>query len=69
MCDTKTKIEIIECDMARKSEIFANLKPGTQHEVIDRPEDVRIHKDDLPGVWVIGVAMPVLVLDGEYKEI
>lgn len=63
------RIRIEDCEMARKSEIFANLKPDTEHDVIDKPADVRDHKDDLPGVWVMGVATPVLVLEHEYKEI
>lgn len=66
---SKQRIEILDCEMARKSEVFANLRPETQHDVIDQPESVHNRNDDLPGVWVMGVATPVKVLNGEYKEI
>lgn len=67
--DTTTRIEIIDCEMARKSEIFANLKPGTKHDVLEQPDLVHPSVDTLPGVWVMGVATHVKVLEGEYKDI
>lgn len=64
------KIEIIECPMSWKSGIFSNLTPGSQHEIVEKPEDVRDpveHRDYQPGVWVMGIATPVKVLENEYK--
>lgn len=68
MSDPK-RIEIVDCEMARKSEVFANCVPGTQHDILETPEDINVNNDGLVGVWVMGVTTPVKILEGEYVEI
>ena len=43
---------------------FANLIPGTVHDVVATPKD---DSGRLAGVWVMGVGEPVKVLVGEYE--
>lgn len=54
------KIRIIRCDAV--GDHFANLKPKSVHEVVDPPEG-----ED--GIWVMGVGIPVKVLDYEFEAI
>lgn len=56
------KIKITFCNAQGGQ--FANLTPGSEHEVIDPPKG---HKNDNRGVWVMGVGEPVKVLKREYE--
>lgn len=56
----KKKIKIIRCN-AFGSE-FLNLTPGSVHDIIPPPLGENAER----GVWVQGVAKPVLVLFGEF---
>lgn len=42
---------------------FANLTPGSEHNVIDPPAG---YKNDGSGLWVMGVGEPVCVLANEF---
>jgi hypothetical protein len=44
-------------------EYFYNLTPNSEHTVIKAPTN---YKDDLQGVWVMGVGQPVKVLNEEF---
>jgi hypothetical protein len=57
------KIEITNCRAVGKA--FANLTPGSSHDVIDPPQG----QNNDRGVWVMGVGEPVKVLFGEFVEI
>lgn len=46
--------------------LFANLQPGTQHDVISPPEGYQNKPDR---VWVMGAGEPVAVLVGEFQTI
>jgi hypothetical protein len=56
------KIEIIQVNANGPQ--FANLTPGSVHEVIEPPLG---GMNDVSGVWVMGVNEPVLVLFREYE--
>lgn len=45
---------------------FANLTPGSIHEVVTAPEP---YKDDHKGLWVMGIGEPVKLLNGEFDII
>jgi len=47
---------------------FANLTPGSEHEIIEPPAGEN-SKNDASGVWVMGVGQPVRVLADEYNAI
>ena len=47
-------------------EVFKNLTPGSEHNVIKPPP---LYKNDRKGVWVMGVGEAVKVLNGEYEVI
>lgn len=55
------KIIITNCYATGK--MFANLKPGSVHVVVNPPEG----QDNSRGVWVMGVGEPVKVLFSEYE--
>jgi hypothetical protein len=57
------KIRITNCRAA--GQVFANLTPGSVHDVVDAPKG---QPNNLAGVWVMGVGEPVKVLVGEYEE-
>ena len=57
------RIKITECGAVGK--VFANLTPGSEHDVIAPPE---AYKND-KGTWVMGVGEPVKVLPNEFKII
>jgi hypothetical protein len=59
-----TKIFIINCTAFGRH--FANITPGSEHEVIPAPFP---NKDDEKGVWVMGAGAPVKILNQEYKTI
>jgi hypothetical protein len=67
------KIQIIECSAV--GGIFANLTPGSIHEVVTppkAPKEARIpanYENNDDGVWVQGVGEPVRVLRREYMVI
>lgn len=56
-----SKIQITQCGAV--GEYFANLIPGSIHEVIAPPEDYKNDK----GTWVMGVGEPVKVLPNEFN--
>lgn len=58
-----TQIRIIEC-VAVGSQ-FANLIPGSIHDIIDPPAGY----DNKGGQWVMGVGEPVKVLFSEFEYI
>lgn len=58
------KIRITECHAVGSP--FANLLPGTEHDVIKPPHP---KKNDERGVWVMGVGEPVKVLRHEFEII
>lgn len=58
------QIQITQCNAQGKA--FANLTPGSIHEIVPPPKP---HKNDEKGHWVQGVGEPVKVLRGEYKYI
>jgi hypothetical protein len=58
------KIQITYCHAMGKQ--FANLTPGSEHDVVAAPEG---QKEDTRGVWVMGVGEPVKVLNDEFKKI
>jgi hypothetical protein len=60
---TAVHIQITQCHAFGK--VFANLTPGSIHEVITPPEE---YKNDR-GIWVMGVGEPVKVLSDEFKII
>lgn len=55
------QIRITECRAIGRQ--FANLKPGTVHDVVPTPEG----ESEERGVWVMGVGEPVKVLHDEYE--
>ena len=57
------KITITNCAAYGKQ--FANLTPGSIHDVIEPPSG---YSNDEKGVWVMGVGEPVKVLWHEYKN-
>lgn len=58
------KIQITKCTAV--GEMFANLTPESIHDVIKAPES---QEDDHRGVWVMGVGVPVKVLNSEFNSI
>lgn len=56
------KITIKFCEAVGRQ--FANLTPGSVHEVIDPPMG---YSNDRTGVWVMGAGEPVKVLREEYE--
>jgi len=57
------RIKITFCHAVGKA--FANLTPGSVHDVVETPAD---DSGRLAGVWVMGVGEPVKVLVDEYEE-
>jgi hypothetical protein len=55
------KIQITTCYAQGKQ--FANLIPDSFHRVVPAPA---LYKDDLKGVWVMGVSEPVKILNQEF---
>jgi len=58
------RIKITKCD-AQGSQ-FANLTPGSEHDVVDPPKG---EKDKPNGVWVIGIGERVKVLNNEFIKV
>lgn len=58
------RIKIIRCSAF--GEIFSNLVPESEHDVIDPPDP---YKPDRQGVWVMGNGQPVKVLSNEFEII
>lgn len=54
------RVKITRCNAMGK--VFENLTDGSEHDIVDTPEGE--HSRD--GVWIMGVGVPVKVLDGEY---
>lgn len=59
-----SKIQIKQCHAFGPE--FSNLAPGSIHDTIAPPEPF---KNDIQGVWVMGVSEPVKVLNSEFKII
>lgn len=59
----KKRIKITRCNAA--GDIFENLKPNSEHDVIAHPEG----ENNDNGIWVMGIGEPVKVLDGEFNYI
>ena len=57
------KIQITHC--SAMGSVFANLTPGSIHEVVETPKG----ENNSRGVWVMGVGEPVKVLFSEFKEV
>ena len=62
---TVKKIQITNCTATGK--VFANLTPGSIHDVVETPEEYKNSK--MAGVWVMGVGEPVKVLPQEFNII
>lgn len=58
------KVRVIKCEAVGK--MFANLTPGSVHDVVPTPKD---QPDNLAGVWVMGVDRPVKLLVREYEVV
>jgi len=58
------KVRVTRC--TANGEVFSNLKPNSEHDVIEPPIG---YKNDQTGVWVMGVGEPVKLLTGEFTEI
>lgn len=57
------RIKIVRCNAGGAQ--FANLTPGSVHEVITPPEG---YTNNDGGLWVMGVGEPVKVLTREYED-
>ena len=57
------QLQIIHCRAVGSQ--FANLTPGSIHDIIDPPEGYNRER----GEWVMGVGEPVKVLCGEFRYI
>lgn len=57
-------VKVTRCTAQGK--IFGNLIPNSVHTIIDVPKG---KKDDGKGVWVMGVGVPVKLLNGEFIRI
>lgn len=55
-------IQITRCMASGKA--FDNLTPSSYHEIVNPPNG---YKNDIDGVWVMGIGEPVKVLDTEFK--
>lgn len=59
--------KIVKVTMCQaQGKIFANLTPGSIHELVTPPDG---YSHDHRGVWVMGVGEPVKLLKGEYEEV
>lgn len=57
------KVKVTRCTAV--GEVFANLIPGSIHEIVDSP----LNEDRKRGEWVMGVGEPVLLLYGEFTYV
>lgn len=57
------KVKITHCNA--QGGAFANLIPGSEHEVVIPPKG---YKNDHTGVWVMGVGEPVKLLSNEFER-
>ncbi len=46
-----------------QGEAFSNIETGTSHKIITPPEP---YKNDVRGVWIMGVGEPVKILNNEF---
>lgn len=58
------KIKVTRCTANGKK--FLNLLPNTIHEVVTPPDG---YKNDLTGVWVMGIGEPVKLLSNEFVSV
>ena len=61
--EKRKQIKVTECRAYGPQ--FANLTPGSVHDVIPAPPGY----ENSGGVWVEGVGEPVKLLDGEYMRV
>lgn len=59
---TKTAKSIMVTDCKAFGSKFANIKPGSKHDIVPPPPG----EDNKRGEWVMGVGEPVLLLAGEF---
>ncbi len=57
------KVKVTRCTANGKA--FSNLTPHSIHEVVEPPKG---YKNDLSGVWVMGVGEPVKLLNNEFTH-
>lgn len=59
---TKTAKRIMVTDCKAFGSKFANIKPGSKHDIVPPPPE----ENNERGEWVMGVGEPVLLLAGEF---
>lgn len=57
------KVKVLHCTAV--GEVFANLIPGSIHEIVKPP----LHQSREKGEWVMGVGEPVLLLYREFTYV
>lgn len=62
--EVPVQVKVIFC--AAHGRQFANLTPGSIHEVVTPPAG---YKNDHTGVWVMGVGEPVKLLSNEFTKV
>ena len=61
------KVKVVRCNAGGGQ--FANLTPGSIHDIVETPQSERLKGGNKRGEWVMGVSEPVLLVFGEFTYI